>query len=84
MAQTFFPKKSITVEASPPHEPGTSYLVSIGYEMWEDGPKEVIKIQMQYNGKVSGRRSPSFPPNSDDFTRIEEAVQALKSYFEGI
>lgn len=80
MAQTFFPKKSIAVEASPPHAPGTCYLVSIGYEMWEDGPEEVIKIQMQYSGKVSGRRSPSFPKNTDDFVRVAEAVEALESF----
>ena len=71
------------VEASPPHPPNTVYRVSVGHEMWDDGPQSVAKIQMVYDGRVSGRRSPSFPFRSDDFKRVSEALTALMALTPG-
>jgi len=58
---------------SPPHPPGTTYRVSIGIEYWDGMPVEVEKVQMVYNGTVSGRRSPSYPIGTDDFDRVQVA-----------
>lgn len=79
MAQTFFPEKSIKVKASKPHDDTTEYLVSIGTEIWEGNPHKVIKVQMLYDGKTSGRRSPSYPFGTDDYLRVNEAIQKLIS-----
>lgn len=78
MARTFFPEKSIDVQASPPHPPNTLYRVSIGSEQWGDVFTKVIKIQMVYDGVVSGRRSPSYPVNSNDFYLVSDAFNKLK------
>lgn len=37
----------------------------------------VIKVQMMYDGKVAGRRSPSYPIESDDYCRAFDAIQSL-------
>lgn len=76
MAQTFFPSKSIRVKASPPHE-DAEYVVSVGTEMWGATPQQVIKIQMAYEGKISGRRSPSYPVECDDYERVNDAIKDL-------
>ena len=34
---------------------------------------------MVYNGAVHGRKSPSFPENSDDLERVFEAMQRIKA-----
>lgn len=77
MAQVFFPQDSTKVPAScPPHPPGTEYKISIGIEMWDNKPVRGLKIQMVYNGKVSGRRSPTFP-TAEDYRRVHEAIEEL-------
>ena len=81
MAQTYFPEadKIIKVSASNPHPQDTYYIISVGTEMWGSEPHKVIKIQMEYDGKLSGRRSPSYPIDSDDFERVQKAVNKLLS-----
>jgi hypothetical protein len=79
MAKTFFPndKQTLYVDASNPHPKNTQYKISIGLEQWDDTNHEVVKIQMVYNGKISGRRSPSFPTGTDDFQRVMKKVNEL-------
>ncbi|PSU42622.1 hypothetical protein C9J12_28755 [Photobacterium frigidiphilum] len=80
MAKTYFPnsEKTIRVVASEPHPTGTKYKISMGIEIWGgDTGHEVIKIQMEYNDVVSGRRSPSYPIGTDDYKRVMEAVNSL-------
>jgi hypothetical protein len=77
MARTFFPEKFIDVPASPPHPPNTLYRVSIGSEQWGDVFTQVIKIQMVYDGVVSGRKSPSYPVGSNDFELVNSAVKDI-------
>lgn len=77
MAQVFFPQVSVTVPAAcPPHPQGTEYKISIGIEMWDNVPVKGLKIQMVYNGKVSGRRSPTYP-NVEDYRRVHAAIEEL-------
>jgi len=67
------------VPASPPHPHGASYRVSIGLEYWENGPPHrVEKIQMAYQGKVSGRRPPSYPADSADHDNVAAALSRLR------
>jgi hypothetical protein len=81
MAKTFFPHsdKEIFVTASKPHPENTQYKISIGLETWDDGNHEVVKIQMVYNNIVAGRRSPSYPLGTDDFSRVMNKVEELVS-----
>ena len=83
MSKVFFPTKSSQVKASPPHPDNTIYKVSIWIEHWEGVACEGIKIQMVYDGKISGRRSPTFPIDkngeSPDFEKVKEAISQLLS-----
>ena len=81
MAKTFFPndKQTIYVDASDPHPKNTKYKISIGLEHWGETNHEVVKIQMVYDGKISGRRSPSYPIGTDDFQRVMTKVNELIS-----
>jgi len=74
----YFPTRWLHVDASAPHPPNTTYLVSQGHEHWGgEEPWAVRKIQMVYDGKVSGRRSPSFPSGTDDFERVQTAMARI-------
>lgn len=77
MAKKFFPEISVLVPASKPHRKDTYYRVSVGQEEWENGFVSVAKIQMVYDGVVSGRRSPSYPIGSDDHKKVKEAIDRL-------
>jgi len=79
MAKTFFPNasKTVYVNASKPHPEGTQYKISIGLEAWEGNNHQVIKVQMVYNGSISGRRSPSYPYGTKDFENVTKAIQSL-------
>jgi hypothetical protein len=77
MAKTFFPHKFIEVNASEPHPKNTKYKISIGTEIWNNANHEVVKIQMVYDGKIAGRRSPSYPLGTDDFQRVMQKVTEL-------
>jgi hypothetical protein len=76
--RTYHPFISEDVPASPPHAPGAAYRVSFGIEYWGEEPQEVAKVQMVYNGVVSGRRSPSYPSGTDDFVGVVEALKRLE------
>lgn len=77
MARVFYPRHSIFVNASLPHPKGTQYKVSLGDEEWGGVFHLVIKVQMVYDGKVAGRKSPSYPVETEDAARVHEAIQAL-------
>lgn len=74
----YFPIHLIDVPASPPHPPETCYRVSFGREHWGDDLAYVYKVQMVYEGAVSGRKSPSYPDGTDDWKHVEEAMHELK------
>lgn len=79
MAKVFFPRDFILVPSnSAKHPTNTEYKVSIGIEDWEGTHVDVFKIQMVYDGKVAGRRSPSYPIDADDYERVHEAMLILK------
>ena len=76
--RTFYPRNYTIIPASKPHPEGTAYRISIGDEEWDGGVfHSVIKVQMMYNGKVAGRKSPSYPVGTDDYKRVSEAIQQL-------
>jgi len=79
LAQTFFPDKDTTIRvlASKPHPENTNYVISIGTEMWGSEPHKVLKIQMEYDKKLSGRRSPSYPIGTNDFIKVQQAAETL-------
>lgn len=77
MARVFYPRQSIFVNASAPHPQGTQYKVSLGDEEWGGVFHFVTKVQMVYDGKVTGRKSPSYPVGSEDASRVHEAIQIL-------
>lgn len=78
--RTFYPRKTIMIDASEPHPVGTQYKVSIGDEDWGDGTYQTVtKVQMMYDGKVAGRMSPSYPAGTDDYERVCEAIFELES-----
>lgn len=80
MTKVFFPTSFEDVPASAPHAPNTSYRVARGIEHWGEGESEnVYKVQMVYDGVVSGRRSPSFPDGTDDFDRVLEAMKRVRA-----
>jgi hypothetical protein len=82
MPRTFYPQKSKDIEASAPHPEGTSYKVSVGLEDWGDGKfKSVAKIQMSYDGIVSGRKCPSYPVGSDDQEKVHNCVNELTAEY---
>lgn len=79
MAKTFFPTKSISIPASKPHPDHTEYKISVGTEIWNKKNHVVVKIQMVYDKKIAGRRSPSFPLDTDDFQRVSKEIDKLLS-----
>ncbi len=81
MPKIFTAIDSVLVPASTPHPPNTEYKISIGYEDWNNAnPVKVLKIQMVYDGKISGRRSPSYPLdnlNATDYIDVRDATDKL-------
>lgn len=41
----------------------------------------VVKVQMVANGKVQGRKSPSYPLGTDDFKRVAEAIDVMMKIY---
>lgn len=78
MPRVYYPRNYRLVEASEPHPEGTQYKISIGDEEWEGVYHSVIKVQMMYDGKVAGRKSPSYPAGTDDWQRVAQAIQELQ------
>jgi hypothetical protein len=80
MSKVYFPIRYEDVPASPPHGDDPAYRVSFGIEHWGDGSAEhVYKVQMVYGGTVAGRKSPSYPEDSDDFDRVLDAMRRIKA-----
>ncbi|UXO88089.1 MULTISPECIES: hypothetical protein [Bacillus] len=77
MSLMFYPERTAFIDASFPHPPNTQYRISVGVENWNGVFVPVQKIQMVYNGKVSGRKSPSYPVDSDDFVKVYTQLLAL-------
>lgn len=65
------------ITASRPHPPGSEYAISVGIEDWNGESIMVTKIRMVYQGKIRGRKAPSFPIGTDDFERVAEEVRKL-------
>jgi hypothetical protein len=81
LAVTYYPIKCSYVNASSPHPKNTKYKISIGLEKWGDTNTLVSKVQIVYNGKVSGRKSPSFPVGTNDFHKVSnELINLLEEY----
>ena len=79
MPVAFYPTVYQDVPASQPHPPGTTYRVSVGWENWGGEKAEYVqKIQMAYDGNVTGRKVPSFPDDSDDFERVCVALEEVR------
>lgn len=79
MSKIYYPQRYEDVPASPPHEGNPAYRVSMGVEHWGDGTAQhVYKVQMVYNGQVAGRKSPSYPADSDDLERVYDAMARIK------
>jgi hypothetical protein len=81
VAVTYYPIKSTYVNASPPHPENTQYKISIGFEKWGDKNILVSKVQIVYNGKVSGRKSPSYPIGSKDYKIVYDELNKLIDEF---
>jgi len=64
--------------ASPPYPPNTLYRCSFGLEHWDDVTTYVFKVQMVYDGRVTGRKSPSYPAENDDLEKVLDAIRKLK------
>ncbi|MBI5190111.1 MAG: hypothetical protein HZA22_05510 [Nitrospirae bacterium] len=82
MSQTFFPLGGYTeLVPSTSHGVDVKYKVSIGHEMWGNNPKLVLKVQMEYKGKVEGRKSPSYPIGSNDAADVCKAIDRLMARY---
>jgi hypothetical protein len=83
MAKVFYPQVTEYVDAScPPHPLNTRYKISIGQEDWDSTFVTVAKVQMEYDGVVSGRRSPSFPMGTDDLKKVNEKIEQMVKEYE--
>ncbi len=74
--ETFFPQLTKTISASHPHPPGTNYRISIGLEQVDTGFSPVAKVEIEYNGKVTGQ-IPHYPLNTDDYEKVNKVVTEL-------
>lgn len=85
MARTFYPRKTRSVSASEPHVAGAEYKISVGDEDWGNGTYQpVVKVQMVYDGKVAGRKSPSYPVGSGDWKKVQMVIDELVEGEEGL
>lgn len=77
MSKTFFPELYELIPASEPYSPGTEYKVSVGIEKWDDRYVPVTKVQMVFDGTISGAKSPSYPLGTEDHLKVARAVDRL-------
>ena len=85
MARTFYPRKTRFLPASEPHIAGAEYKISVGDEDWGNGTYQpVVKVQMVYDGKVAGRKSPSYPVGSGDWKKVQMVIDELVEDEEGL
>lgn len=77
MSKTFFPELYELIPASEPYSPGTEYKVSVGLEKWDDKYVPVTKVQMVFDGTISGAKSPSYPLGTEDHLKVARAIDRL-------
>ena len=88
MPRIFTPLTYCKVPTSKMHVDTAKYYVAIGMEQWEEsGGNLVIKVMMEYDGKLTGRMAPSYPITqsdiySEDWERVCEAVEAVKKAYK--
>ena len=70
------------VDASKTHGEGAEYYVGIGTEHWGYKDVKVLKIQMAYERKRSGRKAVSFPVEADDWERVCEMVRIVEEAYK--
>jgi tRNA-dihydrouridine synthase len=75
-AETFFPQMMETIPASPPHPPNTNYRIAFGLEQVAVGFSPVVKIEMEYSGKVLSD-PPYYPVDSDDYERVSSTIEEM-------
>ncbi len=76
--QDFFPQSTQIVPASPPHEPGTGYEVSVGIEQRDTDFIPAVKVQMVFKGEALDRNL-CFPLGSKDHEAVHKAICDLLS-----
>ena len=84
MSKTFFPELYELIPASEPYSPGTEYKVSVGLEKWDDQYVPVTKVQMVFDGTISGAKSPSYPLGAEDHLKVARAVDRLVAKKMGV
>ncbi len=84
MSKTFFPELYELIPASEPYSPGTEYKVSVGLEKWDDKYVPVTKVQMVFDGTISGAKSPSYPLGTEDHLRVARAIDRLVAKKMGV
>jgi hypothetical protein len=84
MSKTFFPELYELIPASEPYSPGTEYKVSVGLEKWDDKYVPVTKVQMVFDGTISGAKSPSYPLGTEDHLKVARAVDRLVAKKMGV
>jgi hypothetical protein len=60
------------------HHTPSIYRVSFGLEHWDDTHAYVFKVQMVYDGQVAGRKTPSYPAESDDLHAVSKALLKVR------
>ena len=76
--KVYYPIRFVDVPASPPHPPNTFYRISFGLEHWDSTHAYVFKVQMVYDGQVAGRKTPSFPMESQDLQAVNKALEKVR------
>lgn len=67
----------ISIPASSPYPANAEYKISIVEELLGVRNNLVVKGQMIYDGEIAGSRSPSYPVGTDDYTRVNAAIQKI-------
>ena len=75
---SFFPQKTESVSASPPHPAGACYVISFGLLETPEGYLPMVKTYLSYPGDET-ERCPIFPIDSDDHDRVSRLVSNLLS-----
>lgn len=81
---------------APAHDGGTGttrYRVARGLEYWGEEPVDVLKVQVEYDRAISGRRSPSYPIEQVEMgwgwqpvrcPEFDEVVEAAENLLEPV
>lgn len=83
MGKKFFPSDFVLIDATRDYDKlKVQYRVGYGKEEWHDGKyRDVYKVQMVYDGRVSGRQSPSYMHGTEDYEKVHAALtELMKKY----